>query len=131
MAAAARTTTTYPLNADDVTLFRTAYVDPLRTAFVAGNKITLADINKLKEAIDTFRIHDHSVADYGGIGEYGNNGPRTYFGADPRVSSAFTGNVSPTAGTSNQLITASLFNTYIDACNACRDHVHSIEDQTG
>jgi hypothetical protein len=129
--AADRTTTTYPLNADDVNTYRGAYVNPLRAAFVAGNKITKGQLDLLKEAIDTFRIHDHSVQDYAGIGEYGNNGPRTYFGADPRVSSAFTGNSSPGAVSASAVITASALNSYIDACNACRDHVHSIEDQTG
>jgi hypothetical protein len=131
MAAADRTTTTFPLDETNTNTFRGAYVNPLRAAFVAGSVITKAQFDLLKEAIDTFIIHDHSVQDYGGIGEFGNNGPRTYFGANPRVSQAFTGRVSPGAVSANTPITASTLNAYVDACNACRDHVHIIEDQTG
>ena len=99
-------------------------------AFVAGNKITRAQFDLLKEAIDTFNLHDHSTTDYSAIAEFGNNGPRTVLAANPRVSAGYTGRVSPGAVSASTVITASTLNAYIDACNACRDHTHQIDDAT-
>lgn len=128
MAQAARTTSTYPVDATEAGNFRSAYVTPLRAAFVSGGVIRSSDINLLKTAIETFNGHTHGAQDYRSIAEYGNNGPRTVLVADPRVSSAFSGALVPAAVTAGTQITASSVNAFVNACNATRDHTHPIED---
>jgi hypothetical protein len=128
MAQASRTTTTYPIDATEAGNFRSAYVTPLRAAFVSGGLIRSTDINLLRTAISTFNDHTHSVLDYRSIGEFGNNGPRTVLAANPRVTSAMAGGTIPAAVSAGGSITASSVNAYVNACNATRSHTHPIED---
>ena len=140
MATASRTTTTYPTNATGISNFRATYTTPLRAAFVQGNIIRAADINLLRTAITTFNNHTHSVIDYRSIGTFGNNGPRTVVAANPRVSDAMSGSLTPTevapsggglgfgGGGAPTTILATTINTYVAACNATRNHVHNIFD---
>lgn len=130
MATVNRTTTTYPTNSTNITAFRNEYTTPLRSAFTQGGKIRATDINLLKDAIDEFNDHTHSVRDYQSIGNYGNNGPRTKIAANPRVSDAMSDAETPTGVTQNAKIFANTINTYVDACNATRDHVHNIYDRS-
>ena len=130
MATTSTGTSFYPTNATDTSAFRSTYTTPLRAAFVAGNTIKAADINLLRTAITTFNAHTHSAIDYKSIGNFGNNGPRTVIAANPRISDAMSGGLTPTAVTATSKITATTVNTYVAACNATRNHVHNIFDQT-
>lgn len=130
MATVDRTTTTYPVTAQETTNARAAFTTPLRAAFVFGGQIRASDINLLKDAIAAYNAHTHSVLDYRSIAEFGNNGPRTVLaaGGNPRVSEAMTGGVAPTTVTANTLIRATEINTLISGVNAVIDHVHVIFD---
>lgn len=130
MAVGARTTTTYPTDAPGADSYRNSYVVPLRAAFIASTPIRASDITTLRNAVSTFNSHSHDSTDYQWIAEYGNNGPRTVVAADPRTSNAMSGGLTATLPTSGAVISATMMNEYVNACNAVRDHTHSIIDNT-
>jgi hypothetical protein len=128
MATENRATSTYPIDATEVTSFRATYVNPLRNAFVSGGRIRAADVNLLRTAISVFNGHTHGVIDYASIGNFGNNGPRTVIAANPRVSTIVVGQTTPAEVAAATLIKATDVNAHVASVNNYINHVHVIFD---
>lgn len=102
----------------------------LRTAIASGNVVTAADINSLKDMINSWDNHTHTYTDMYQTATFGNNGDRNTYTEAKTTGKHDEDNTNVAAVSAGDTITASHHNTMAGVCNDLRSHNHNINDRT-
>ena len=103
----------------------TGQIAVMQGYFQSGNTITAQHITYLRDRINSYAGHWHTIYEYQNIYEYGNTG---YTGGSGEGTEGSGSSASPSGVSAGSTITAAQFNALQGAVNSVRSHSHPWTD---